>query len=86
MKTKNTKTVTITKTVTKKQTGQITIDVPDKIANEDICDWLYLNEHLWLDTLTRTVHLSITDYDPEFDETRYDVFETKEVQTYGGHL
>ena len=86
MKTKNTKTVTITLTVTKKQTGQITIDVPDKIANEDICDWLYENEQLWLDVLNRTAHLSITDYDPEFDETRYDVFETKEVQTYGGHL
>ena len=86
MKTKNTKTVTITLTVTKKQTGQITIDVPDKIENENISDWLYLNEHLWHDVLHRTAHLSPTDYDPEFDETRYDVFETKEVQTYGGHL
>tara|TARA_R100000781_G_scaffold54842_1_gene35805 strand:+ start:2178 stop:2450 length:273 start_codon:yes stop_codon:yes gene_type:complete len=72
--------------------AEVTIPIPTHIKKEDVVDWLFENEHLYVDDLDQRLHES--EYDFGFglgdgmdereseSETRYDI----EGEKYGGHL
>jgi hypothetical protein len=75
----------------------VTIDVPPHITEDQLQDWLWENEDLFVDTLDN--ELSEAKYEFGFgldeengmewleepSETRYDLVENNEI-TFGGHL
>lgn len=76
--------LTQTKTFTK--TATIEIECPDDLELQNVDNWLYENQDLWWQSLDWSTTSAELDYDPEFDNSRYDVVETTEKHLYGGTL
>tara|TARA_R110000803_G_scaffold56959_3_gene114664 strand:+ start:9130 stop:9417 length:288 start_codon:yes stop_codon:yes gene_type:complete len=76
---------------------KLEVTVPDFIKDEDVGKWLTDNDH-WAITTEEEYDNALLEYGSgthEYDgmdeegvscETRYDIYQTNKVQTYGGHL
>jgi putative NIF3 family GTP cyclohydrolase 1 type 2 len=74
--------------------AEVTIEVPDDLNNEDVRDWVWNNENMFVDELDQNLHDAPLTYgfglDDDFEEidsaseTRYDVYENGQI-TFGGH-
>jgi len=90
----NMKTVTIKTRAVYHKIAEVTIEVPDHIQDEDVRDWIWDNENMFVDELDDKLSEAVLDYgfglSDEFEdrdcesETRYDVFENGQI-TFGGH-
>jgi len=88
------KTVTIKTRAVYHKIAEVTIEVPDHIQDEDVRDWIWDNENMFVDELDDKLSEAVLDYgfglSDEFEdrdcesETRYDVFENGQI-TFGGH-
>jgi hypothetical protein len=88
------KTVTIKTRAVYHKVAEVTIEVPDHIQDEDVRDWIWDNENMFVDELDDKLSEAVLDYgfglSDEFEErdceseTRYDVFENGQI-TFGGH-
>ena len=90
----NMKTVTIKTRAVYHKVAEVTIEVPDHINDEDVRDWIWDNENMFVDELDDKLSEAVLDYgfglSDEFEdrdcesETRYDVYENGQI-TFGGH-
>jgi len=88
------KTVTIKTRAVYHKVAEVTIEVPDHINDEDVRDWIWDNENMFVDELDDKLSEAVLDYgfglSDEFEdrdcesETRYDVYENGQI-TFGGH-
>lgn len=77
--------------------ASVTIDVPPHITEDNLQDWLWENEDLFIDTLDNAMGEAKYEYGfgmdedngmewlEETSETRYDLTENNKI-TFGGHL
>jgi hypothetical protein len=90
----NMKTVTIKTRAVYHKIAEVTIEVPDHIQDEDVRDWIWDNENMFVDELDDKLSEATLEFgfgtSDEFEdrdcesETRYDVFENGQI-TFGGH-
>lgn len=88
------KTVTIKTRAVYHKIAEVTIEVPDHMNDEEVRDWIWDNENMFVDELDDKLSEAPLAYGfglgDEFDdkdsasETRYDVYENGEI-TFGGH-
>ena len=87
METTTVKTIKLTLTKTFTKTASIEIEYPSHLPLEEVNDWLYENSH-WEERLDDEVMMADLDYDPDFDRTRYDVYQKtiSENKVFGGTI
>jgi hypothetical protein len=88
------KTVTIKTRAVYHKVAEVTIEVPDHIQDEDVRDWIWDNENMFVDELDDKLSEATLEFgfglDDDFEEidsaseTRYDVYENGQI-TFGGH-
>jgi hypothetical protein len=87
-------TVTIKTRAVYHKVAEVTIEVPDHIQDEDVRDWIWDNENMFVDELDDKLSEATLEFgfglDDDFEEidsaseTRYDVYENGQI-TFGGH-
>ena len=87
METTTVKTIKLTLTKTFTKTASIEIECPFDLPLEEVNDWIYENSH-WQERLEDKVRAAYLDYDPDFDSTRYDVYQKtiSENKVFGGTI
>ena len=80
------RTIKLTQTKTFTKTATIEIEYPNELPLESVNDWLYENQDLWWESLDWSTTSAELDYDPDFDDSRYDVVEITEKHLFGGKL
>lgn len=88
------KTVIISTRAVYHKIAEVTVDVPDNIEENEIQDWIWNNEHLFVEELDTKLHaaplgygLGVGDTFDEPDsvyETRFDFVVNDEI-VFGGH-
>jgi hypothetical protein len=87
-----TREVVISSRVVYHKYAEVHIDIPVDIPLEEVSDWLFENENIFVDSLDQSLHEAKLEYgfglgggmdekDSE-NETRYDVIN----ENYGGHI
>ena len=89
------KKVIVTTRAVYHKVASVEVSVPSNVANENVQEWLWDNEHLFVDELDDKLSDAKFDYgrglndmfddDSSDTETRYDVFNADGDITYGGH-
>lgn len=90
----NMKTVIISTRAVYHKIAEVTVDVPDNIEENEIQDWIWNNEHLFVEELDTKLHAAPLEYGlgvgDVFDEiesdyeTRFDFVVNDEI-IFGGH-
>ena len=74
--------------------AEIVVNVPDEVENENVRDWLWDNEHFFIDELDDKLSDAPYDFgrgledgfddDSADSETRYDIFNSDDDIVFGG--
>ena len=91
------KKVTITTRAVYHKVATVEVNVPSTVEDENVQDWLWDNEHLFIDELDDNLDNAKLEYGfgvtidngmvwkEEESETRYDVYDEMGDVKYGGH-